>query len=68
MSATAEFNDVVTVTGNDTSSRPKDRVDLLCTAGTTAGAPKGARPDTGNMSCPGWTQFLALPAWQASQR
>ena len=60
----AEFNNGVDVTGNTANKR----FDLFCTAGTTAGAPKGVRPNIGKMSCPGWTQFLPLPAWQASER
>jgi hypothetical protein len=60
----AEFNNDVDVTGNTANKR----FDLFCTAGTTAGAPKGVHPNIGKMSCPGWTQFLPLPAWQASER
>jgi hypothetical protein len=68
MDATAELNDGVTVTGNNTRKKQKERIDLSCAAGTTAGAPKGTRPSIGTMSCPGWTDFLPLPAWQLSER
>jgi hypothetical protein len=61
MDGIAEFNDGNKVSGN----KP---FDLFCTAGTTVGAPKGAKPSIGKISCTGWTQFLPLPAWQASER
>ncbi len=56
MNAKAEFNNNNSVTGNK-------RYDLFCTSGSVAGAPKGARPTIGKMSCPGWTQVTPLPAW-----
>ena len=56
MNSTAEFGDNNRVMHNE-------GLDLLCTAGSVAGAPKGTHPVIGRMNCPGWTHLTRRPAW-----
>jgi hypothetical protein len=59
LNSTAEFADDVNVTGNR-------KLELVCTTGSVAGAPKGARPNIGRMDCTDWGKLLPRPAWDTA--